>query len=342
MKTIGKYYWLLIMGVFLSSCLTEHVIPIDQMEPGKVDLPANVRKVALLSRNFKFEIDTLGKYYNFNSRLRKVTDAESKDADSIAVTKCFETLRKTLLESGRFDEIAVYPYSTIEPRSGKNALPLSPQYVNNFCKESNTDAIVSLEMISYFYSLNSGTPGIPQMAEVKITAIWAVYLPGKDAPVDRFKYSDFVRWNENRQSEQQKKSNIPSRTTGIKLACDIAAKKYSNQLVPYWSKSERVVVGLDGASWEEAITLAQKYKWEAAGAIWQKLTESKKGKAKGAAALNLAVAKEMLGDYDQAARWSKEALDILPKGEIKNLAKDYSNLLKIRTKKTEKLNQLIK
>jgi hypothetical protein len=297
-----------------------------------------------LSRNFKFEIDTLGQLYYYNSKLRKVTDIESRAVDSIAVTRCFETLRKALLESGRFDEIAVYPYSDIEPHKGKNALPLSPQYVKKLCKESNTDAIVSLEMISYIYSLNSGNPslGIPKMAEVKIAAIWAVYLPGYDSPIDRFKYSDFVRWNEKKQSGESKRSNVPSRTTGIKLACDIAAKKQSNRLTPYWSKSERVIVGLNGSSWDKAISLAQKYKWDAAASIWLSLTESKNSKQKGAASLDLAIAKEMLGDYDQAAKWSKESMNLLTGGKLKQLSVDYSELLKERKNKTDKLNRLIK
>ena len=208
MKTIDRYLGLLIMSILLSSCLTEQAISIDQMEPGKVNLPEKVRKVAFLSRNFKFDIDTLGQYYNYNSRLEKALEPENKDIDSIAVTGCFETLRKILLESGRFDEIAVYPYSDIKLHKGRNAIPLQPQYVKKLCKENNADAVVSLEMLSYFYNLNSGNPGygIPRNADVKITAIWAVYLPGKDSPVDRFKYSDIVSWNGSRETAEKKKS----------------------------------------------------------------------------------------------------------------------------------------
>jgi hypothetical protein len=344
MKTIDRYLGLLIMSILLSSCLTEQSIPIDQMEPGKVNLPERVRKVAFLSRNFKFDIDTLGQYYNYNSGLKKAADAENKDLDSIAVTGCFETLRKILLESGRFDEIAVYPYPDNKPHKGRNAVPLSKQYVKKLCKENNADAIVSLEMLSCFYSLNSGDPGfgIPRNADVKITAIWAVYLPGNDSPVDRFKYSDVINWNGTVEKGDQKKSNVPSRITAIKQACDIAATNYSKRLAPYWSKSERIIVGLNGSEWDKAISLAQKYKWDTAEKIWQSLMENKNSRVKGAAALDIAVAREMLGDYDQAAKWSKESLGFLPSGELKRLSLDYADLLKERKIETDKLNRLIK
>lgn len=344
MNTIYRSVGLLFLSIFFSSCFTEQVVPVDQMVPGKVTLPEKVRKVTILSRNFKFDIDTLGHYYNYNSNFRKASVNENKFIDSIAVTACFDTLRKTLLESGRFDEIAVYPYSDIKPHKGKNAVPLSPQNVKKLCAETNTDAIVSLEMLSYFYSFNSGETGIrqPRNADVKITAIWAVYLPGKEDFVDRFKYSDMVSWSGNQGEMKQKKSNVPSRIEAVKLACEIAAKNYSRRLVPYWLKSERIVVGLNGVAWDRAILLAQHYKWDSAEKIWRLFAESNNNRVKGAAALNLAIAREMQGDYSQAERWSEQSLNLLPNGELKRLSKDYSELLKERKIETDKLNRLIK
>lgn len=341
---IKRYVGILLAGVLLSSCFTVHVIQIDQMEPGKINLPEQVRKICLLSRNFKFDIDTLGQYYISNFRLKKTTDTENKGLDSIAVTKSFDSLRKILLESGRFDEIAVYPYATSTPHFGKIALPLSPQYVKKLCEESGTDAIVSLEMLSYFYNWNSGNQGlrVPQKAEVKITAIWAVYFPGKDTPVDRFKYSDVIRWNENRETGNLKKLKVPPRNEGIEQSCGIAVKNYSKRLVPYWTKSERYLVSLEGANWEKAMSLAQKYKWYAAAVLWQSYSDSKKSRERGAAALDVAIAKEMLGDYEQASFWSDKSLELLKGGELRHIAVDYANLLKVRRNKTGILNRLIK
>jgi len=135
MKTFGRYFAVFYTGLLLSSCLTVKVIPIDQMEPGKVNLPEQIRKITLISRNFKFDIDTLEQYFNANFKLKKVPLRMNKDVDSIAVTTSFESLRKILLESGRFDEIAVYPYSTITPHKGKNALPLTSGFVRKLCAE---------------------------------------------------------------------------------------------------------------------------------------------------------------------------------------------------------------
>jgi hypothetical protein len=344
MRAMKKYGSMLMVSILISSCYTAQVIPVDQMEPGKVNLSEKVRKVSLISRNFKFDIDTLGQYFNFNTRLRKAPEKENKGIDSIAVTACFDTLRQVLLGSGRFDEIVVYPYSDINPNKGKNVLQLSPLNIKKLCDENKTDAVFSLEMLSYFYSLNSANPnyGIPKSADVKITAIWAVYVPGKANPVNRFKYSDVINWTGSRESVEKKKSDVPSRLTAIKQACEIAAKNYGRLLAPYWSKSERMVVGLNGMEWDKAIILAQKYKWDSAERIWSSYAESNNNRVKGAAALDLAVAREMQGDYDKAEQWSDQALKLLPGGELRRFAHDYSDILKERRIEIDKLNRLIK
>ena len=145
MKTTSKCVWILFAGLIFSSCLTTQIVPIDQMELGTVTIPANIRKVALISRNFKFSADTLSEYFNLDFRLEKATSIDNQIVDSIAVTKSLDNLRKVLLESGRFDEVFVYPFNTLKPHIGNKELPLSPDFIHSLCIESETDAVISLE-----------------------------------------------------------------------------------------------------------------------------------------------------------------------------------------------------
>jgi hypothetical protein len=97
MKLIARYMLVLFAGLILSSCVTTINVPIEQMEPGKVILPAQIRKVALISRNFKFSIDTLTGYFKDEFRLRKGARVDNQQIDSIAVTKSLDNLRKACL-----------------------------------------------------------------------------------------------------------------------------------------------------------------------------------------------------------------------------------------------------
>ena len=322
--------------------MTTQSVPIDQMEPGKVLLPSMIRKVALISRNFKFSVDTLAGYLNIDFRLKKGTKEDNLLIDSISVTKSLENLRKEFLESGRFDEVFVYPYNAIKPHTGGKEIPFTTSFIQSVCAESETNAVISLEMLSYFYSRHSGSAGseiIPE-ANVKVTAIWSVYTPQNSGPVDRYTYSEVVRWNENSNNKNQK-VNLPGRREAIANACGVAAKNYSKRIVPYWTESSRVLIALDQPDFVKAMSLAMKNKWKEAAHIWEKYTKGSQSRVAGVAALNYAVAMEMLGDNAKAAFWSKQSLILLKSGEKAKIAKAYAATLYQRKLKAERLNSLL-
>jgi hypothetical protein len=341
---IDKYQLILFAGLILSSCITSQTVPIDQMEPGKVNIPAPIRKVALISRNFKFSADSLSENYNSNFRLKKGTRAENLVLDSIAVTKSMDSLRKALLESGRFDEVFVYPLTAIKPHVGDKELPLSLGFIQSICTESETDAVISLEMLSFFYSRHNGSSGhaIRGEANVKVTAIWSVYTPKTDGSIDRYTHSEVIRWSDYDPNKNDLKFKLPSRKEAIAIACGVAAKNYSKRIVPYWTESSRVIIGLNGSDWENALMFAEKNEWTRAAQIWQKYLESSQKRVAGVAALDFAVAQEMLGDPLQANQWSKKSVILLKNGETGRIARDYAAILFQRKLRAEQLNSLLK
>jgi hypothetical protein len=328
MRSIFKCTQGFLAGLFLTSCITTQIVPIDQLEPGKVSLSPKIRKVALISRNFKFSVDTLSGYYNLDFRLKKGTKADNKLIDSLSVVKSIDTLRKILLESGRFDEVFVYPFNTIKPHRGNKELPLSQSYIKTICAESETDAVVSLEMLSFFYNRYKGSidQAIQAAANVKITAIWSVYTPDDDGPADRYAHSEVIRWSEN-DPQGNKKYTLPGRREAVSAACSVAAKNYSKRIVPYWAESSRIIVGLAGAEWDKAFS---------------KFAGSSQTNTAGIAALNLAIAHEMLGNPEKAAVWSEKSVKLLKHGESGRIARGYAATLYERQLKAASLNSLLK
>lgn len=343
MRTIARYILFLFTGLIFFSCITTRQVPIDQMEPGKIPLPATVRKVALIARNFRFSVDTLSGYYNLDFRLRKGSRRENQVIDSLATTRSLDNLRKALLESGRFDEVFVYPVGAIKPHVGPKEYPLTNGFIQTICKESETDAVISLEMLSFFYSRNKdyGQDFQPE-ANVKVTAIWSVYLPEKEVATDRFTHSEVIRWNETSPGNDPRKYELPGRTDAIALACGEAARNYSDRVVPHWTESSRVLVGLNGFEWEQALSYAMNNKWEGAAGIWQKYTSVTPPRIAGIASLNYAVSREMAGDLEEAILWSEKAVSKLKNGEPGRIARNYAALLQQRKLKAARLNRLLK
>lgn len=344
MRTIIRCISVLFAGLILSSCIITQRVPIDQMEPGKVTLPAQIRKVALISRNFKFSIDTLTGYYNDDFRLKKGARVDNQVIDSVAVTKSLDNLRKALLESGRFDEVYVYPFNAIKRHVGEKEQPLSAGFIHSLCTESQTEVVISLEMLSFFYSRHKGSLGheIQAEANVKVTAIWSVYTPENEGPVDRYTHSEVIRWEKTAPNNNNKRIKIPGRKEAISLACGEAAKNYSKRIVPYWTESSRVLVGLNGPDWDKALLYAQNNKWDKAAKIWREYTKSTQARVAGVAALNYAVAQEMIGDLEKATSWSDKSVSLLKNGETGRIARNYAAILYQRKLKAASLNALLK
>jgi len=344
MRLINKFIVCVFSGMILSSCITTQSVPIDQLEPGKVNLPAHIRKVALLSRNFKFSVDTLTGYSNINFRLKKVSAVDSKLIDSVAITTSLDNLRKVMLESGRFDEVFVYPYNFIHPHIGNKELPLSSGFIQTLCRDSETDAVISLEMLSCFYSRHNGSSGREIMAEanVKVTAIWSVYTPQSDKLVDRFTHTEVIRWDESVPNPDGMIKKLPGRKEAISIACGEAAKNYSKRVVPHWTEASRILIGLNSPEWDKTLSYARKNKWKEAAQIWQKYTISSQTRVAGIAALDYAVAQEMLGNPEQASVWSDKSVLLLKNGEAGRIARDYAAILYQRKLKAASLNSVLK
>jgi hypothetical protein len=343
MRTITKFVCVLFVAFVFSSCITVQNVPIDQMESGKVTLPANIRKIALIARNFKFSVDTLAGYYNLNFHLKKGLAKDNKLIDSVAVARSIDQLRKALLESGRFDEVFVYPVNAITPHIGEKELPLSQSFIQSLCNESETEAVISLEMLSYFYSSHKGSEGGELMAEanVKITAIWSVYTPSGNEPIDRYTHYQVIRWNEYDPNNIEKRLQLPDRFDAVSSAASLAAKNYSKRIVPHWNESSRHIIGLNGLDWDKALIYARKNKWNEAAAIWNKLGNSSQKRVAGVAALDLAVAQEMLGDIGQATTLSDKSVLLLQSGETGRIAREYAAILYQRKLITNKLDSLL-
>jgi hypothetical protein len=344
MNILYKYTGIIFASLGFSSCISTVSVPIDQLEPGNVALSATNRKVALISRNFKFSIDTLSGYFNLDYRLKKGTNGDNQMIDSIAVTKSLDNLRKALLESGRFDEVFVYPYNIIKAHIGDKEMPFTSGYIQSVCSESQTDAVISLEMLSFFYSRHKGSSAgaIKGEANVKISAIWSVYIPKSDDPVDRYNHSEVIRWSEFDPGNDSLKYELPGRKEAVSIASGIAAKNYSKRIVPSWKESSRIIIGLNTPEWDQSMLLAQQNKWVKARQIWEKYIGSAQKRVAGAASLNYAVAQEMSGDPEQATVWNDKAVKLLQNGEAGRIARSYAAILYERKLKALKLNTILK
>jgi len=344
MKTCRFILAIITTILVFASCTTTQLVPIEVLKPGKVTLSANTRNLAFIARNFKYSVDTLGDYYSANYKLRKAPEKQNEGIDSLALQSALSSLQKKLLATGRYDTIVTYPYNTIRPHHAKHILPLSPDFVTKICQESHVEGLVALEMLSYFYS--KVAPGIKDdsgESSVKINALWALYLPGKEKPVDHFRYTDELVWDRYDQNGNLDLTKVnPDRKAAIEMAAQIAGEQYARHMGPLWATVNRTLVTPSGDEWKKATQMAQKNQWEEAAAIWNRLASMPDGKEQGVAELDLAVAAEMMDQIDLAVSWASKAVKLLDGKRYGPVAGQYLAVLMVRQQQINGLNQQIK
>ena len=329
-----------VLMIMVSACTTIQSVPIEQLEAARVNLPSRIEKVAVLSRNFKFSFDTLQNFYTDDGALYKLNSASAaRYIDSLAVTGALDGAKKRLNESEKFAEVITFPYSFVKRFSGEKMVPLSRPFVNKVCNEHHCQALISLEMISYFFGKSSGDrlEGIPDEVSVKINAIWALYLPESDKIVDRYTYSDNLLWNNNLQSG--KRNELPPREAAVAMAAVEAANRFADRLLPHWVSSERKLLLPKGDKWINAAQLARENRWDAAALIWKELANGNDKKAKYAAEYNISVALEMVGKPDLALEMVEMLVVSAPAGTAQRATNEYLQLLKTRKAVLEKISK---
>lgn len=300
----GLLWFVLLLG--MSSCISFEKYSIEVYKPAELTLPAEMKKIAIISRNLKFENDTLQNYQKRNRRLIK--DKVFFNSDSLAINNCLDSLAAKLLSQNRFDSIMIVPVSIMPERRVKEIKFANPEWYKNNAVHTRADALIILDMFSCFYSSNDDGNYSP-LATVVTTNIWSVYDAKKQKLIDRYAQIDTLYWDGTDDSGKFKKNLIPEKKAAIPLAAGIVGENYSKRVLPGWTLVYRDIMSCKKQDLKQAAELAGKNKWDEAAGIWQKYENSKNTRNRIIALYNLALTNEMNGNIDQALKLTAKAAE---------------------------------
>jgi hypothetical protein len=213
----------LVLLVFLSSCVTMNEFPIEVFQPAKVTLPPSVKNVTLVSRNLKYNSDTLNDYYSRNYKL--TIDITPANIDSLNVKACFDSLRLKMQALSRFSQIEVLPVSSLRKQYVKNITPPSKNFVEKIAADTEADALILLDMYSSFYSVYPNPDNDRSIAQVVTASIWTIYDPVKFKILHHTSQVDTFYWDGLDEQENYKASRIPNKKAAMQIAAGLAGVK---------------------------------------------------------------------------------------------------------------------
>ena len=203
------------------------------------------------------------------------------------------------------------------------------------------DMLFAIEQVEV--ALEKGTYYIPELmtnvpvVDGIVTPLVCAYIAGRDTPLFSISKQDTICWELRPDLTEEKM---------IQEASEYAAKLPMQYLLPSWKEVDRYYFDGGNVEMRDAGIFVREGNWDEAGALWQTLYDTKKGKVKMRAAYNLALYHELQGDFEQAQEYINTASSLATEGswegqlialyqlKLQELSKD-NNRLKVQMKRFE-------
>lgn len=333
----------LLMACLFSACSTIEYVGIETYNPAEITFPKNVGKV-LIVNNAVTQPDDVGyAYYLYGN----AQDTARAHADS-ALYKACHSLGKSIVDVSFFNDVLLYQGGTRQDTKYLVDEKLTPEVVNELCRETETDAIISFDRLLFQMEKNVvalSESFVAGRIDVDITGVVRSYLPGRDKPLATVYVQDSVFWSENADNIEQLKRYLPSPDKALQAAGQYIGTKVTPNFVPHWDNENRWLYKGEGARWKEATAYALADKWDEAASRWKYVYENSSRWAERAkAASNLALYNEMKTQLQEAYNLAAKSYELFnnKKGEEYNYTKMqrlYMEALGNRIRSDQKLNK---
>ncbi|MGE0076533.1 MAG: DUF6340 family protein [Bacteroidales bacterium] len=316
--SIKRVVLFMLFAVLLNSCIPYRYIDIQYYDKTKQNLPINKGKVLVVANLY-------------NRELSNKKEMMEWALDSVAVTTATESLNEILLSSPMYDGLETINKVYYRNDTSKVILPLSWNELSRLsARNDSVNLIVSLD----YMRINPYSDCIPRWVgsvkefygylDVAVYCYWRVYDLSNRKITNSYLYRDTLSWEATDWTEVKIGNQLPGVFTATAYAGADAAEKYASLIAPTWKNDTRILFNTGSKLFIQAEKLAEHGQWLDAAALWQKLTSDKNTVIAAKAAFNMALANEMLGNFEVAIDWLDEAQRLNP--QLKEID-DYRDII---------------
>jgi hypothetical protein len=327
-NTIIKYFLILIIGLSNYSCVSYKIINIQTLKPSEFSLP----------KDFNQPLIVVSLYKGIEGDEESMALAAM---DSIAALEAALTLSDKLYESPWFQDIDI-PLKAIYRNDSSNLiLPFSWAKAKRIAEGTNADMLISLEYFKLDFSVISfpfwnGTSDVYYGSLTnRVYAYWRVYDLNAEKVMADYLYKDTLVWEKYDYTKVKVGDQIPGFFASASYSGYITGLEYAKKIAPTWMDEERVYFHKGSKEMRNAVAYVTDNQWINAASEWQRVLGKEKVNPKLAskAAYNMAVANEMLGNFDVAIEWLNKS------AQYKSLPEEpwYRKIITLRMKLLENL-----
>jgi len=333
---------LLTLALLINACSTRNV-SMQLLVPAKITIPQEIRTVAILNRSLPARKEQI------INILEGFITGESILADREGSFNCIRGVESRMNESPRIKAIAIE--TDTYRGTGTKMFPemLNWNDVDALCREYKVDAILSLETFDSDFGLRQYSSDRKEKVNgkevttkvyhadlaVNVTSGWRLYDNIGKTMVDQVSFSDEKKWKGEGNSAANAEGKLPAKRNSINESGRYAGFLMANRLSPNWRKENRSYYIKGNDDFKKAKKEVKFNNWDAAIAIWKKISDNTDPVLAGRACYNLALASEMKGNLEMAIFWADKAM----KQYHDKKARSYVDVLNNRIQNEEKLKE---
>ncbi len=305
---------ILVAALVLPGCSKYGYVNLDYPLDPVVMLPDGINTIAIVNRSLIKPKD------KSNTLWESIATAEIAGSDKLASDECLKGAFGKV--NGRNDVTIVTPQQTRLYGSGTAQTPelLDWRQVKKICESNKADALLVLESFDSNSDLltaavtqhvgeilqgNTPKPSTPCQVRMTVRALWRLYGPNTKRIIDQYESTAFLTFD-----APANNIAIPP-PDALPRTAYAAGQEYMDRFLPgYYTVKRDMYKKGKGSAKEEFIAVfrrAETANWEGAIQGWTALLNKCSGKNAGRAALNIAVAYEVLGKTKQALEWAKKS-----------------------------------
>ncbi len=318
----------LFVSMAFTSCIPYKPIGIQTLKPAELSLP----------KNFSQPVIVAGLYRGIQGVEESMAQAA---IDSTAALETVLVLMETLYQSPLFAEIEIPVVINYREDTSRTIIAYDWSTIDSIANDNNADLVISLEYMkltpdidSYSYwdgSLNAYYGYLTY----KVYAYWRVYDPYTRKINAAYLYRDTLTWEKYDYTSVKVGYQLPGFFSAASYCGYAAGIDYAGMIAPSWMDENRVYFAKGSKEMRKGADFIKENKWLDAASQWQGVitTENSKPKLCAQAAFNLALANEILGNFDVAKEWLKKSEEYYNIPEIEW----YTKILDYRIRVMDKL-----
>lgn len=345
MKTNSTLTTIVLVLIILSlgSCKTKS-LSVRVLKPANIYVPSKIKTLAVVNRSLPVK----GGGNRVVNVLEGLLSGEEIFADRRGSERCIMGVADGLSNSPRFSVTVPSGMDDIRGTgTAQFAEPLKWTRVEQICKDYSADALILLETFDSNTSRNFGVKQIKETVDGKevfynehiasidiaVNSGQRIYYPAERKIVDQDVFTDHKGWDGKGRTKKEAENRLPKQSQTIEDAGYFAGKQYAHRISPMWIWVSRKYYVKGNDDFKDAKYKVQAKMWEDAAAIWKKYVNDVDIKIAGYACYNMALASEVLGEFDIALDWAQRAYS---EYRLK-AARDYIHTIERRIRDAEAL-----